>query len=551
VHEIDPTRPVTCGRGEEGILDVQGYNGHAGQPGVLEAIHANHPDRKIILTEEPHTFQTRGFYRTQTWWRDKDQPRFEIPNLTEEELFFDGALQYNSSYDNSGVRSSARNSWRRTRDLPYVGGEFRWTGFDYIGESFGWPARMANFGVIDLCGFPKDHYYFYQSQWTKQPMVHLLPHWTHPGMEGVKIPVWVYSNCERVELFLNEVSLGCKTMDDEMYLSWDVPYQPGALMARGYRAGGPAIEKTVHTAGAAQEIILSADNRDMLANTRDISHVTFQIVDKDGHFVPQANDEVTFHARGPVRCLGMENGDPLDLTPHKVPYRKAFYGLGLGIFQATREEGEIELTAAGILGDHLFTQSAQVSISVARLMLRGGGRIKPYSVHYTTDGSQPHKGSPMYRHPFVVTETCEIRAAVYCDEELIVSLAADFVKGVKEKVIDLTHGNRKSERWERPAGPFDDEMVGRWKSGTQTLEFAKDGSVRRPVEKAKAAGRLSEPVGYWWYDFPDDPFEVPDEAGKGEIWWPGGDVSGLRLEDQSGQRVIVDLRGHKLIFQKQ
>jgi len=137
--------------------------------------------------------QTRGVYRTRTWYRDlKRNPnveRIDVPHLTDEEVFTDFDEHYQSSYDNAMVRISAIDSWRRTRDLPYMCGEFRWTGFDYLGECYGWPCKSWNFGVIDLCGFPKDTFYLYQSQWTNEPMVHLLPHWTWPGREGRVTPV--------------------------------------------------------------------------------------------------------------------------------------------------------------------------------------------------------------------------------------------------------------------------------------------------------------------------------------------------------------------------
>jgi beta-galactosidase len=546
VHEIDPTRPVTCGRGEDGILDVQGYNGHGGKPGVLEEVHANHPHLKIILTEEPHTFQTRGFYRTQTWWRDKNQPRFEVPNLTEEEIFFDGALQYNSSYDNSGVRNSARNSWRRTRDLPFVGGEFRWTGFDYLGESFGWPARMANFGILDLCGFPKDHYFLYQSLWTSEPMIHLLPHWTHPGKEGVTIPVWVYTNCERAELFLNGKSFGVRSIGDEMYIQWDVPYEPGELKAVGYKGGKQLVEKVAHTAAAAYGIRLEADNVQLAEYNRDVSHVAFSIVDRDGHLVPHAADRVTFHLRGPVRNLGLDNGDPLDLSPHKVNERKAFYGMGMGIFQSTLEPGDIELTAAGILGETLFDRQTQVAIAVSRAMLRGEAAARAYTIRYTLDGTEPDGNSPLYTEPFVVTQACTVRAAIECDGERLLSLRADFAQGVKPKVIDLTHGNRKAAKLERPVGPFAEQIVGEWSSEGQTLIFAADGTLSRHG----VYGGKKEPLGFWWYDYPADPFETPDDAGKGEIWWSDGKVSGLALKDQTAEVLRIASGSTTLVFEK-
>jgi beta-galactosidase len=546
VHRHEPTRPVTCGRGEEGIFDVQGYNGHGGEPGVLEKAHEQHPERKIILTEEPHTYQTRGFYRTQTWWRDKNRPRLEIPNLTEEEIFFDGAIQYNSSYDNSGVRRSIRDTWRRTRDLPFIGGEFRWTGFDYLGESnSGWPARMGNKGVLDLCGFPKDHYYFYQSQWTERPMVHLLPHWTHPGMEGVIIPVWAYTNCDSVELILNGISLGEQMMEDRMNLFWDVAYEPGTLDAIARKDGAVAAVKTVRTASDPVGIRLYADQGQLAADGQDISHVTFEIVDKVGSFVPAADNLITFHVSGPVTILGMDNGDPLDLTPHRSNSRKVFNGLGLAILQSTFEEGDIELTAAGILGDHLFERSAQVAIDVQPILLRGQQHEGRYSIYYTTDGSEPDVNSALFERPFTITESCTVCAAIYKNGCRMMAIQSAFTKGQRAKVIDLTHGNGRPESDESPGGPFDKEMVGTWGNGSQILFMEPDGTVQGP-----AYGDKRSKVGEWWYDFPEDPFEHPDYAGTGEIWWSDGKRSDILLIDQSGAQMIVLLHGHELIFDK-
>jgi beta-galactosidase len=546
VHAYEPTRPVTCGRGEEGIFDVQGFNGRGGQPGVLEQVHAAYPERKIILTEEPHTFQTRGFYRTQTWWRDKDQPREEVANLAEEEIFFDGALQYNSSYDNSGVRTSARDSWRRTRDLPFVGGEFRWTGFDYLGESFGWPARMANFGILDLCGFPKDHYYFYQSQWTTRPMVHLLPHWTHPGKEGVVIPVWAYSNCDSVELLLNGQSFGEQETAGRMHLSWDVPYAPGVLEAVARIGGKITVRKRIATASDPVGILLSEDNRRMEANGKDISHVAFDIVDREGNPVPGADNNVRFHIEGPARNIGMENGDPLDLTPAKSVSRKAFYGKGMGIVQSTCEQGDIEVTAVGILGNRWFENTSRVTIGISRIALRGDLRPRLFEIYYTLDGSEPDRQSLKYDSSFRVLDTCTIRAVVFSGEEVIMDIQSEFTKGVREKVIDLTHGNAKPTEGARPTGPFDNHVIGQWDYREQLLYFEADGTVRR---KAAYGGKL-ELVGDWWYDFPADPFEQPDYAGTGEIWWNGGKRSRIQLADQRAEQLIVESHGQSMRFSK-
>jgi beta-galactosidase len=534
VHRHEPTRPVTCGRGEDGILDVQGYNGHGGQPGVLEEAYRMHPERVYLLTEEPHTLQTRGFYRTQTWWRDKDRPRFEIANLTEDELFFDGALEYNSSYDNSGVRCCARDSWRRTKELDYVCGEFRWTGFDYLGESAGWPARMGNYGIIDLCGFPKDTYYFYQSLWADKPMVHVLPHWTHPGLEGTVIPVWAYSNCDSVEVLLNGVSLGEQPVAGRMNLAWDVPYAPGRLEAIGRKNGKIVDSKAVETASHAAVLRLQADQTELVADGRDISHVVFELRDEDDRLVPHADNEVTFCLRGPAQLIGLENGDPVDLTPAKSTRRKAFYGKGIGIVQSVMETGDIELAAVGILGDTLFQTSKTVHISVARISLRGILPQRTICIHYTLDGSEPSPSSPEYVGSFELEQSCLVRAAVYMDGVPIASVQAAFKKGIRRKVIDSIHGNRKEHRGERPLGPFAAQLAGSWSYEKGSYRFAGNGDV---VWRLTDTGE--EKRGSWWYDFPEDPLESPDYAGKGEIWWKGGTISKLALQSQTGEALRV------------
>lgn len=216
LKNLDDTRPVTQGEGYFApYIDIAGFNGHGEYKGALETYHKEHPNKAIIGTEITHTLQTRGVYRTKTWYRTKDNPApwenpsqfkkmepkvYKIPDLSQEEVFQGITKKYQSSYDNSIVRIGVRDDWSRVENYDYYIGNFRWTGFDYLGESFGWPARTANFGIIDLAGFPKDHYYLYQSLWSDKPMVHMLPHWTHPGKEGVEIPVVVYTNCESAEL---------------------------------------------------------------------------------------------------------------------------------------------------------------------------------------------------------------------------------------------------------------------------------------------------------------------------------------------------------------
>jgi len=384
-HREDPTRPMTCGccnsretlkAGYAQYMDVFGYNGGGGGCFDYEKDHATYPALPMFASEHPHTLQTRGVYRTKTWYRDlhrnqdnvrwypsprgetpshdltsnqqKDRPLLDlmhIPDLTHDEVFKGIDPHYQSSYGNAIVRMSILDSWYRTRSLPYFGGEFRWTGFDYLGECYGWPAKSWNFGIIDLCGFPKDAYYFCQSQWIRKPMVHVLPHWTWPGLEGTLLPVIVYSNCDRVELFCNDVSLGVQEHDaTRMQLRWDVPYQPGVIKAVGMRNAD--VVTCVHkTAGVPAALSVICEEAFVRADRTGVAHLPITILDTQGRFVPNSGPEVTVTVEGPARLIGLENGDPIDSTNYKLNHRKAFNGMLLAIVQASDAEGTVTVTA--------------------------------------------------------------------------------------------------------------------------------------------------------------------------------------------------------------
>lgn len=361
VKALDPTRPVTQGRGYAGPhIDIAGFNGHGEFRGTFEKYRGKHPDRSIIGTEITHTLQTRGVYRTKTWYRVRDNPApweinkkfssiekrvYKIPDLCEEELFPEEPRQYDSSYDNSIVRIGVRDEWMRVLDNDYYVGNFRWTGFDYLGESFGWPARTANFGIIDLAGIPKDHYYLYQSLWSDTPMLHLLPHWTHPGKEGRAIPIVAYSNTDSVELFLNGRSLGKKTIDPRKETVWRVPYAKGELRAVARIDGTVVAQQRVRTAGEPSQIALRPSRLEMRANRTDVTRVDIEVWDEQGECVPLAHNLVEFEVNGPGRLIGLENGDILDLTPHKGNKRRAFRGKLAAFVQSTDQAGAVKIIA--------------------------------------------------------------------------------------------------------------------------------------------------------------------------------------------------------------
>lgn len=432
-HEMDPSRLVTSGYSAPAFMDVYGVNGDSEKQKFFSS---KRPDKPFIATEAPHTWQVRGYYRTQTWYRDgypnNGQNPFEIPDLTPTEIFSydwtspgkeaNGKQVFNSSYDNATVRITARQNWELMRDLPWYGGGFRWTGFDYLGESEyvqgGWPFRAFTSGTIDLAGFPKDLYYFYQSQWTDAPMVHLLPGWTHPTMKlGTKIPVWAYSNGDEVQLFLNGQSLGRKIPGrkwNEMQCQWLVPWQPGVLKAVAYRKGKEVAHTTERTAGPATKLEITTNTADFRNNGRDVAIITVALTDAAGTMNPYADNQVTFKVEGPARLLSLENGNPVDTTPNwGVNTRRAFFGLTRAFLQSTRDPGDVSVVMGAILGERNQVTTNLVSIDCQRITLCGPIRPDTWGIFYTLDGTRPGLDSTRYAGSFPVALGTTVKAALF------------------------------------------------------------------------------------------------------------------------------------------
>ena len=356
-HKLDPTRPTVQAHTQKLYPDLAGFNADGENIGDIEKFHKEQPAKVAVGTEIPHNRQTRGVYRSIGSYNSWNQPDnfkpeekaklFPVESYTEKEVFPEFDKHYASSYDNQPRRITHRKQWQRTRDFDFMIGEFLWTGFDYLGESWGWPGRTNNFGIIDLCGFPKDSYYLYQSLWSDQPMVHILPHWTWPGKEGVEIPVVVYTNGDSAELFFNGRSLGRKTIDkqEEMQALWLVPYQPGTISAIAYKDGKKIAQTSHKTAAQPAAVRLSADRKSISTAKREVVYITADITDARGNFVPYANNPLKFEVTGPYKLVGVENGDIIDTNPHKVLDRKAFMGKALLILQATGEKGTLTVKA--------------------------------------------------------------------------------------------------------------------------------------------------------------------------------------------------------------
>ena len=222
-----------------------------------------------------------------------------------------------------------------------------WTGFDYLGEPtpYWWPARSSYFGIIDLAGFPKDVYWFYQSEWTDRDVLHLFPHWNwNPGQT---VDVWAFTNCDEVELFLNGVSQGRQSKGENDYnLVWKVPFEDGTLLGVGYRNGAEIMRKTVSTAGEPAGLVLTPDRSEILADGADLSFITVTVVDRHGNPVPHAANMVNFSVDGPGMIAGVDNGSQTSMEPFKAEYRKAYNGKCLVVVKAGRTKGDIRVTAS-------------------------------------------------------------------------------------------------------------------------------------------------------------------------------------------------------------
>ena len=384
----DPTRPVTTGNDRIvadsnpttlaflNALDIVGYN----------YVDRWHERRELFATQDRH-----------------DHPDWKMIGTESGSIFQSFDERYSLGDDSAVVRPNytyamlqAERLWKWITLNDYFAGNFMWTGIDYLGEST-WPFKGFPSGVLDITGHPKDGYYLYQSLWTDQPVLHLLPHWNWPGRKGQLIPVLAYTNCNIVELYLNGRSLGEKRLEfpaqgtsgswnnyaqpvvrpttSDLHLSWDVPYEPGVLRAVGKRRDGTvACNAEVRTAGPPAAIRLSLNRDTVSASPGDVAEVGFEIVDSAGTLVPTAGYVVRFSVSG-GSILALDNADLSDHDPYRTDRRRAFNGRGLAILSASRPgvlrlsasaEGLREATASLVVSRRLVPESVPPAVSSGR-----------------------------------------------------------------------------------------------------------------------------------------------------------------------------------------
>jgi beta-galactosidase len=384
-HREDPTRLVTVGCDQIAaeprsvsnafleLLDVVGYNYVDRWRDRAEKYYSidrhTYPQRKVTGTESSSMGGLRGDYRG---------------------LFPGGE---GGPFRGMGLSRmiAVEQLWKFTSTYDYVAGDFMWTGIDYLGESR-WPSKNSSAGVLDTGGFKKDGFYFYQSQWTDKPVLHVFPHWNWEGRQSQVIPVTCLTNCDTVELFVNGRSYGVKgyafprpgmelrygnypqraripRTTADLHLAWDVPYEPGTIKAIGTKDGKVVATAEIVTAGEPAALGLSVDRNAIAADGRDVAHVAVQILDSQGHGVPTADNDVAFEIQGEGKIIGVDNGNPESHEAYQSDHRKAFNGLCLAIVQARGKPGKIRLIAraAGLKEASIEIEVKSLSIAIPAL----------------------------------------------------------------------------------------------------------------------------------------------------------------------------------------
>ena len=298
-QRVDRTRPMTAacsggwGHGISRVIQIMGYNYIFN--GDIDAHHVEFPAQPSLGTEETTSRGTRGTYAT-------DPVKGQLMQIDRE----------------PGVKG-IEYGMKIHSERPFLSGLFFWTGFDYRGEPnpFGWPQVSSQYGIFDLCGFPKDMFYYLKSQWTSNPVLHLLPHWNWAGKEGENIDVWAYRNCDSVELFLNGKKLGRKFVQPCSHAEWNVKYEAGTLVAERFNGGKKVVKDSALTTGKPAKLILVPDQAHITADGEDVAVVTVRVEDMEGRTVPTADNMIHFAIKGPGKIIGVGNGDPASHEPER------------------------------------------------------------------------------------------------------------------------------------------------------------------------------------------------------------------------------------------
>ena len=310
VHSIDATRPVTYGNcsGREAVLacDVFGYNYIA--QNAIEEFHVKYPDHCAVGTEETTGSGTRGKYVTDAgkgWMVSLNRSGVAPDGI-------DGSDKGMQTTPDGQILNVIERGWKYYAERPWLGGLFYWTGFDYRGEPspLSWPATGSQFGILDYCGFPKDEAFYLKSCWTDEPMVYVAPTWGSGVVAGQTVDLWIYSNCDQLQLSLNGRSLGRRDMPKYGHLSWPVVYKSGKLTVTGYDGGKKAVTQVLEAPGYATSVVCKPSKTALRPDGQDVVVLDFTVVDEKGREVPDADIPLAVTVSSNLAILGWGNGDP-------------------------------------------------------------------------------------------------------------------------------------------------------------------------------------------------------------------------------------------------
>jgi beta-galactosidase len=352
-HALDPTRLCSAAVNASfdthfpEQLDVMGFNYNLK---VHDAWHKAHPKKASVGSETASTVSTRGIYST------------------------DKLRNWVSAYDLNHTAWSqlAEEWWKFYAAREWLAGGFAWTGFDYRGEPtpYGWPSINSQFGIVDMCGFPKDNFFYYKAWWGSDPVLHLFPHWNWDQRNGEPISVWVHSNVDSVEVFLNGKSQGSKKIERLTHLEWSIPYEPGVLEARGTKDGKVVLTEKRETTGEPVAIRLTTDRSEIDADGEDVAVLRVEALDKEGRAIPTADYPIHFKVTGEGALIGVGNGDPNCQESDKGNVRSLFNGLAQVIVQTNRTPGKITVEAFTGEWPPPKLPSTQVTITTKKVELR-------------------------------------------------------------------------------------------------------------------------------------------------------------------------------------
>ena len=438
VRKLDPTRPVTLAMNwawdspVSQTLDILGCN-YMDYRGNVDAMHEQFGDRPMLLSESSCTLTARGVYRSDEMGRHP-------------------AYDYRSNAARFGA--TAEQMWQDVFSRRWLAGTFVWTGIDYGGESR-WPLLHSQCGIMDYAGFPKDNYYYYQSWWSDETVLHVLPHWNWEGKEGQPIEVWCHSNCDEVELIVNGESMGRKTMPRNSHLEWTAEYEPGYIEVKGYNDGKVVDTKRVETTGEPAAIRLKPDRTEILADNRDVSLVTVEVVDDKGRVVPTASNEISFSVSDNGKIIGVCNGDPGCHIPGNATTYPVFNGLLMVFVESGWNAGPVVLEgrSKGLRTGSVVIEARECTVEphVAAFVEENiGAHIEPWGgyftdfedvtvklrtpikgaeIRYSLDGTTPDIESGPYTEPFKLSRAATVKAQAFKAGEPIGSVsAAEFKK---------------------------------------------------------------------------------------------------------------------------